>query len=60
MLQKHAAGVSSFYGVVVASQAGSASAEWGGLRRLSLWEAGAAMGTVPLPWPAADLGSGKR
>ncbi len=48
MLAKHVEGKCRFYGVVVETPEG-------GPRRLSLWEAGAAMGSEPLPWPTDDL-----
>ena len=48
MLAKHVEGSCRFYGVLVETPEG-------GPRRLSLWEAGAAMGSVPLPWPTGDL-----
>ncbi len=44
MLARHVEGHCRFYGVLVETPDA-------GPRRLSLWEAGAAMGSVPLPWP---------
>ena len=48
MLARHAAGWSKCYGLLVEGPEGP--------RRLSLWETGASMGSVPLPWPVKEAG----
>ncbi len=51
LLWQHAAGERPFFGTVV-----ELGEQGGSIRRLSLWEAGAAMGTVPLAWPCVEVG----
>ncbi len=48
MLGRHVEGRCRFYGTLVEGANGP--------RRLSLWEIGASMGTVPLPWPTHEPG----